>query len=373
MNVAFYAPLKSPDHPVPSGDRLMAQLIIEAMQTVGHQVTIASHLRSFTKVPDGPAVFAIQQAAREENQRLDRLFEQADQRPDLWFCYHPYYKSPDLIGPALCRTYDIPYITMEASHSKRRDVAGWSALQDHVREAIALADSNICLTKRDAEGLRQANANLVVDQINPFLKTGSFEARPAAFDATQKRLVAIAMMRPGDKVESYRHLSKALSLIKHQNWHLDIVGDGPARGVVEALFSRFGTEQVTFHGALPPEKVRDTLASASLYVWPGVGEAYGLAYLEAQAMGVPVVAYDIAGVAEVVNQQTGGSLVRPLDPDHYAQMVQDLLSNHEDRARRAKRAREAVFKSYSFSAAAERLDAILKAVIENRSRDKLSL
>ena len=47
MRIAFYAPLKAPDHPVPSGDRRVAQLFFEALQLAGHQPVLASRLRSF--------------------------------------------------------------------------------------------------------------------------------------------------------------------------------------------------------------------------------------------------------------------------------------------------------------------------------------
>ena len=46
MRVAFYAPLKPPDHPVPSGDRRMAGLLVEALTRAGHEVELASRLRS---------------------------------------------------------------------------------------------------------------------------------------------------------------------------------------------------------------------------------------------------------------------------------------------------------------------------------------
>jgi len=51
MKIAFYAPLKSPDHPVPSGDRLMARMLIAALRIGGHEVAIASDLRSFMAKP----------------------------------------------------------------------------------------------------------------------------------------------------------------------------------------------------------------------------------------------------------------------------------------------------------------------------------
>ena len=50
-------------------------------------------------------------------------------KPDLWFCYHPYYKAPDLIGPKLASSFNLPYVTAEASYSRRRDETGWAELQ----------------------------------------------------------------------------------------------------------------------------------------------------------------------------------------------------------------------------------------------------
>ena len=77
----------------------------------------------------------------------------ARRKPDLWFCYHPYYKAPDLIGPPLAAAWTIPYVTAEASYSRRRDDTGWAGLQSLVVDAVRQAAVNICFTKRDEMGL----------------------------------------------------------------------------------------------------------------------------------------------------------------------------------------------------------------------------
>ena len=51
MKIAFYAPLKPPDHPVPSGDRQMARQLISALEAKGNIITIPSHLRSYLRGP----------------------------------------------------------------------------------------------------------------------------------------------------------------------------------------------------------------------------------------------------------------------------------------------------------------------------------
>ena len=53
-------------------------------------------------------------------------------------------------------------------------------------------------------------------------------------------------------------------------------------------------------GRAAPDEMPSSICRGAIYAWPGCGEAYGLAYLEAQAAGLPVVAQETAGVPEVV-------------------------------------------------------------------------
>ena len=346
----------------------MAQMVLEILRDLGHQVEIISHLRSFTKTPDDPKMQEIREAAEQEFLRLDARFEREADRPDLWFCYHPYYKSPDLFGPPLCRHYAIPYVTLEASHSRRRDPAGWASLQEYVREAIGQAVANICLTKRDAAGISDIKPDAWIDQIKPFLKIDAFKTAPPLNERRPGSLVTVAMMRSGDKLSSYQVLAEALGYIVDESWHLDIVGDGKERPTVEALFSRFGQERVTFHGEQSTENVRMLMGQASIYLWPGLGEAYGLAYLEAQAMGLPVIAYDVAGVSEVVDRSRGGILVQSPDPVAYALELKKLLNNDDHRLNLAKKAQHCVITDHSFEAARDRIEVILQAALERFRR-----
>ena len=89
--------------------------------------------------------------AQNEAERLVKTSGGGRAKPDLWFCYHPYYKAPDLIGPPLAVRWNIPYVTAEASYSRRRDDTGWAELQSLVVDAVRQAAVNICFTKRDED------------------------------------------------------------------------------------------------------------------------------------------------------------------------------------------------------------------------------
>jgi len=108
----------------------------------------------------------------------------------------------------------------------------------------------------------------------------------------------------------------------------------------------------------------DILASTDLYVWPGCGEAYGLAYLEAQAAGLPVVAQRTAGVPEVVRDGQTGLLTREGDIGAYAAAMRDLIEDPASRRLLGAAARRFVHEERSFPAAARRLRSIFDEFLE---------
>lgn len=75
----------------------MGRLLMQAMMMGGHTVFVASELRSFLKQADDPARTSLVDAAEREIETMTKRWEQ-EGAPDLWFCYHPYYKAPDLLG-----------------------------------------------------------------------------------------------------------------------------------------------------------------------------------------------------------------------------------------------------------------------------------
>src|SRR5438105_15749704 len=131
MRIAFYAPMKAPDHSVPSGDRQMSRLLIAALRGAGHEVELVSALRAYLPEPSSAALSDLMGRAGTEIARREKKW-QAGRPPDMSFTYHPYYKAPDLIGPVLCGRFRIPYVTAEASYAGKRDAEGWAPSQREV-------------------------------------------------------------------------------------------------------------------------------------------------------------------------------------------------------------------------------------------------
>ncbi|AYG69416.1 MULTISPECIES: glycosyltransferase family 4 protein [unclassified Rhizobium] len=355
MKIVFYAPLKSPGHPVPSGDRLMARQIIAALEMAGHQVEVASELRSFTPTPEAAPRMEIARQAEGEVARLVERW-QDETAPDLWFTYHPYYKTPDLIGPSIVRRFGIPYVTAEASYSRRHDESGWGKNQRLIADAVRLAAVNLCFTKRDRIGLEDAIPDGRYERFLPFIDAAPF----VRSSPDPRRLITVAMLRKGDKFDSYSMLAKALDLIRDRDWTLTIIGDGPMRAEVRSLFSTFDESRIEWLGQRSTAEIAEELATAGLYVWPGCNEAYGLAYLEAQAAGLPVIAQATAGVPEVAMAGKTGLLTPEGDLEAYADAISRLLGDQHQRQAMADAAYSFVHQERSLSAASKRLETILR-------------
>ena len=198
MKIAFYAPLKPPDHPNPSGDRLLARLFIQALEAAGHEVILASSFRSFERAGSTQAQLAIQAAGVTEREALIQRFQQ-ESPPDLWFSYHIYHRAPDWIGPEVAAYFKIPYVVAEASVSPKHANGPWQQGYLRGRQCIRYADAMVSINPRDLECaaplLRRETPLL---RLKPFIDTSGFPRARTHEATTPLRLVSVAMMRPGD-------------------------------------------------------------------------------------------------------------------------------------------------------------------------------
>jgi glycosyltransferase involved in cell wall biosynthesis len=370
MRIAFYAPMKPPDHATPSGDVRVARLLIAALRRGGNRVELASRLRSWDGAGDPRRQARLAALGARNAKRLIARYRKAPRgaRPDLWFTYHLYHKAPDWIGPAVAEALGIPYAVAEASFAPKRAGGPWDIGHRAVADALGRADAVFHLNIRDSacvDPLLKPGARAV--RLPPFLDLAPFAGPPdrAPFDRlgierTMPVLLAVGMMRPGDKLASYRALAKALGQIVDRRWCLVVVGDGPARGEVEAAFAGLPPGRVRLLGALAPEALPALCRAADIYVWPAVNEAFGMAILEAEAAGLPVVAGLVGGVPGIVEDGATGILAPPDDAGAFADAVALLLDEPARRRAMGAAARARAHRVHDLDAAARALDATLR-------------
>jgi glycosyltransferase involved in cell wall biosynthesis len=134
---------------------------------------------------------------------------------------------------------------------------------------------------------------------------------------------------------------------RHPALRYVIVGDGPERDSLQAHAAALGiADMVELRGQLPHEQAVECARSASLFVLPSIDEAFGVAYIEAMAGGVPAIGCrGEDGPEEIASSGGGIALVPARDPRALAVELDDLLSNPDElvalgRAARATAERE---------------------------------
>lgn len=374
MRIAFYAPLKSPNHPTPSGDRRMARLLVAALEHAGHDVVLVCGFRSWD---DGTLPGRHERLAALGTRLASRLTGRLRAAPpDLWFTYHLYHKAPDWLGPAASRSLGIPYVIAEASYAPKQAGGRFDLGHRAAAQAIAQADAVISLTTADTECLRPLLASPDrLSVLRPFVEPLRPRDRAAdraaligslGLNPNVPWLLAVGMMRGGDKQRSFRILARALERLGSHDWNLLVVGDGPRRSCVEESFGNLPPGRIRFLGALPADQLAACYAAADLMVWPAINEAYGMALLEAQAAGLPVVAGRTGGVPDIVRDGITGLLTPIGDDLAFAEAVASLLKDDARRAAMGAAAARIVAAEHGFAGASATLGALLKQIAGSR-------
>ncbi|MEM6986026.1 MAG: glycosyltransferase family 4 protein [Pseudomonadota bacterium] len=337
---------------MPSGDRTIARLLVQALESAGTHVVVPSTLRSFDARGDRDNQRAIRKAGRREARALiNRLAaEPPTSRPAMWFTYHLYHKAPDWVGPLVARALGIPYVLAEASYAAKQRHGPWAAGLASTRQAICQASAIFTLNPRDRGALVALHGNAKrLHALTPFLDTDPFAgqrhlqrdrlAAQHGLDTGIPWLISVGMVRPGDKLASFAMQRDVLSSLSDCDWHWLVVGDGEASAELDRLIAPLGA-RVTRLGALDKTTLALWLRNADLAVWPALNEAIGMALLEAQAAGLPVLAGHTPGVAAICDN--AGCTVVPQNVASLASALRELLTARDQLADRGALARQSV-------------------------------
>ncbi|MBI5593984.1 MAG: glycosyltransferase family 4 protein [Deltaproteobacteria bacterium] len=331
--IGYYTPFKPLGFHLPSGDLTIATGLRDFLESGGHRIIHPSRLRArwiFWKPWLWPVVV---------RDRLRALRMLRRVRCGLWLTYHAYYKSPDLVGPWVCRRLDIPYVIFQGIYSTRRKKA-IKTLPGYVlnRKALMRADHIFSNRKEDLLNLRRLIPEDRLTYIAPGIDPEEF-----TFDAAARRelrntwkipentpvVLSAAMFRPGVKTEGLIWTIKACAELYRQKKSVQLViaGDGKERKTLQALAESLLSENVRFVGKIPRDRMHRFYSAGDIFAFPGIRETLGMVYLEAQSCGLPVVAFHNGGIPEVVKDSITGFLTPLYDLRAYADAITRILDN----------------------------------------------
>ncbi len=139
---------------------------------------------------------------------------------------------------------------------------------------------------------------------------------------------------------------------RHPNLRYVVVGDGPEREALATLARRLGiSDRVELLGQLAPAQALELVRRCTLFVMPSTDEAFGVAYVEAMAGGVPAIGCrGEPGPEEIAAAGDGFTLVPPGDIERLTQRIDELLSDPLRLREAGRRARLTVSRHFTWEA-----------------------
>jgi glycosyltransferase involved in cell wall biosynthesis len=158
-------------------------------------------------------------------------------------------------------------------------------------------------------------------------------------------------------------LLRSLALMQHQAT-LDIVGEGADGESLRGLAGSLGVaNRITWHGALPQDKLIPFYRRAAALVVPSREEGLGLVAVEAQLCETTVVAFDSGGLSDIIEDGSTGVLVQQLDEAALAKAIDGLLADPMRGLDLAKAGRRAALRLFAPDAVANKYAGIYRDAI----------
>jgi teichuronic acid biosynthesis glycosyltransferase TuaC len=170
----------------------------------------------------------------------------------------------------------------------------------------------------------------------------------------------VARKRHGDVLRALAVLDQ-----RHPTLRYAVIGDGPERTALEGLAVRLGVaDRVDFLGQLEPREAVERARRCTLFVMPSTDEAFGVAYVEAMAAGVPAIGCrGEPGPEEIAAAGDGFLLVPPGDIERLTQRIDELLSDPHRLREAGQRARATVAANFTWERCGEQTLAAYEHVL----------
>lgn len=219
------------------------------------------------------------------------------------------------------------------------------------RKAVSTAFTVITLTQRTASQLTHNARHIEI--VPDVVDTAQFAPPPQeAITAFRKRhnlrRQTVGFVGRIAKEKGWHHLIPLAQALREQGCELLIVGDGTQRDRLQHAIDKAGLHDwVTVTGFIANHEVPTAMAACSLIVMPSAYEEFGGVSIEALATGVPVVAFAVGGLPEILRGITPDLLIAPEDTLALIAGVKAVLAGHHSQSITPERLRTYVERRYN--------------------------
>ncbi len=151
--------------------------------------------------------------------------------------------------------------------------------------------------------------------------------------------------------------------------HYLIIGDGPEIPAVSRAIEETGqSDRVTLAGRQPDAVLRNAYAASDLFIMPNIPvdgdmEGFGIVVLEANLANTPVIASDLEGIKDVVQNDVNGYRIEVDNDEAFVQKIEEFLSNNH-RKKQGEKARQYVMNHFSWKHIAGEYVKFLRSIVK---------
>ncbi len=148
-----------------------------------------------------------------------------------------------------------------------------------------------------------------------------------------------------------------------QDMYDKLTGNVSTFQMMQQLFSEEAVLNVKFLGSVPYQEIKKYIENATLCIFPSYAEALPVSWIEAMAMGKPVVASNIGWAKEVIDDGIDGFLVHPSKHSDFANKIIQFLQNKRLQKELGIEARQKIERKFSMSVVAQQSLLFYKSLI----------
>ncbi|MBA7597473.1 D-inositol-3-phosphate glycosyltransferase [subsurface metagenome] len=282
---------------------------------------------------------------------------------------HTYLYRANIMGRIIGRIAGVPVII-----SSQRSTDDWRRWHHSVADRWTARFANKIIANSEVvrkrlihrEGISEEKITVIYSGIdlNKFRVNIRVKREALGIKPRSTVMGTVARLHPA---KGLTYLLKTLKQVKDTipEATLLIMGDGPIKKKLEEETVSLGLkERVIFTGFR--QDIPQLLSLLDVFVLPSLWEGLPSSLLEALAMGKPVVATDVGGVREIIQDRVHGLLVPPRDPGALAQAILWMLKNKKEAQEMAKRGKERVEKYFTVDRMIEETEKLYDELIQEK-------
>jgi len=265
------------------------------------------------------------------------------------------------LGWFLSKRWRIPYVHIEhgSNFPVLKGLAGWIArcwdrtlgrsILRQAREVIAISQA----VARFVFSLSGRKAIVIPNSV----ECSSFPVK--TWKRSTPRIIFVGRLIEAKGVQDFIRVFKKVS-VRYPHWELRIIGDGFFRKTLENMA---GNKRIKFEGEKNLREVKKYLKNSEILVNPSYAEGLPTCVLEAGAVGLAVIATDVGGTREIVEDNKNGYLFNSGDRRELRKKLLSLLANRRLREKFGQALQEKVRKEFDWQKNVEKIIEVLQRCI----------